>query len=101
MIRRPPRSTLSSSSAASDVYKRQTVTNTVDDWETHSDKWNIFITSDVFTVSISNQQVNRVFFDPLVHQEHICLWSVFVFSFRNTFGKNFRHTFFESFSRSS
>src|SRR5664280_3642819 len=31
MIRRPPRSTLSSSSAASDVYKRQYVTNSYSD----------------------------------------------------------------------
>ena len=29
MIRRPPRSTLSSSSAASDVYKRQVLTSTI------------------------------------------------------------------------
>src|SRR5665648_911963 len=38
MIRRPPRSTLSSSSAASDVYKRQTLKNNnlkafIHDWE--------------------------------------------------------------------
>eukprot|EP00658_Telonema_sp_P-2_P011940 TRINITY_DN14563_c0_g1_i3.p1 TRINITY_DN14563_c0_g1~~TRINITY_DN14563_c0_g1_i3.p1 ORF type:complete len:130 (-),score=40.07 TRINITY_DN14563_c0_g1_i3:224-613(-) len=39
MIRRPPRSTLSSSSAASDVYKRQSVNYAaMEKWMTESDK---------------------------------------------------------------
>src|SRR5664280_1014202 len=44
MIRRPPRSTLSSSSAASDVYKRQSQRkgNVVDN-NKHVLKWNIFL----------------------------------------------------------
>ena len=58
MIRRPPRSTLSSSSAASDVYKRQE-----EGWET------IMVNCNPETVSTDYDTSDRLFFEPVTFED--------------------------------